>query len=232
MLPPYPAAVPNAYTLEIQIYRGYWMVSWFKKEFGHPEITLAERVGTEVEKLLEELVKEVPPGSEGLILQPYWSPGLRRPGPEARGAIIGFDDVHTRAHVYRAILEGIAYALREGAERTSKRSRVAITELRVAGGGSQSEAAMQLTADIFGLPAYRPHTYEASGLGAAIDAAVGAGVHTDFSSAVKAMTRIGDCFEPDMQAHAVYDDLYRNVYLKMYEKLKPLYEDIRQIIRR
>ena len=232
LLPPYPAAVPNAYTLEIQIYRGYWMVSWFKKEFGHPEVNLAEREGTEVEKLLEELVKEVPPGSEGLILQPYWSPGLRRPGPEARGAIIGFDDVHTRAHVYRAILEGIAYGLREGAERTSKRSRVAITELRVAGGGSQSEAAMQLTADIFGLPAYRPHTYEASGLGAAIDAAVGVGVHTDFESAVKVMTRIGDGYEPDMHNHAIYDDLYRNVYLKMYEKLKPLYEDIRSITRK
>lgn len=231
LLPPYPAAVPNAYTLEIQIYRGYWMVSWFKKEFGHPEVTLAEREGTEVEKLLEQLVREVPPGSEGLILQPYWSPGLRRPGPEARGAIIGFDDVHTRAHVYRAILEGIAYALREGAERTSKRSHVPITELRVAGGGSQSEAAMQLTADIFGLPAYRPHTYEASGLGAAIDAAVGVGIHADFASAVKAMTRIGDRFEPDMQAHAIYDDLYRNIYLKMYEKLKPLYEEIQQIVR-
>ena len=232
LLPPYPAAVPNAYTLEIQIYRGYWMVSWFKKEFGHPERHLAQRNGAEVEQLLEELVREVPPGSEGLILQPYWSPGLRHPGPEARGAIIGFDDVHTRAHVYRAILEGIAYGLREGAERTSKRSRVPITELRVAGGGSQSQAAMQLTADIFGLPAYRPHTYEASGLGAAIDAAVGAGVYPDFDAAVKNMTHIGDRFEPDLSAHAVYDELYRSVYLKMYEKLKPLYEDIRKIIRR
>ena len=58
----------------------------------------------------------------GLTLQPYWSPGVRIPGPEAKGAIIGFGDVHTRAHVYRAILEGLAYALREGAERTERRS--------------------------------------------------------------------------------------------------------------
>ena len=109
-------------------------------------------------------MESVPPGSQGLVLQPYWSPGLRSPGPEARGAIIGFGDVHTRAHIYRAILEGLAYALREGAERTEKRSKVKIKELRVAGGGSQSRAAMQLTADLFGLPASRPHVYEASGL--------------------------------------------------------------------
>ena len=57
----------------------------------------------------------------GLILQPYWSPGVRIPGPEAKGAIIGFGDVHTRAHLYRAILEGLAYALREGGERAAER---------------------------------------------------------------------------------------------------------------
>ena len=122
----------------------------------------------------------MPPGSLGLVLQPFWSPGLRVPGPEAKGAVIGFGDVHTRAHLYRSILEGLAYALREGAERTSKRSGVKITEMRVAGGGSQSDAAMQITADIFGLPTTRPHLYEASGLGAAIDAAVGLGLHPDF----------------------------------------------------
>ncbi len=157
-------------------------------------------------------------------MQPFWSPGLRFPGPEARGAVIGFSDVHTRAHLYRAILEGLAYALREGAERTAKRSGVPITELRVAGGGSQSEAAMQLTADVFGLPASRPHVYEASGLGAAIDAAVGAGLHPDFESAIRAMTRRGATFEPDSKTHARYDELYKGVYKQMYKRLQPLYQ--------
>ena len=63
----------------------------------------------------------------------------------AKGAIIGFGDVHTRAHLYRSILEGLAYALRDGKERTERRSRIPITELRVAGGGSQSDAALQLS---------------------------------------------------------------------------------------
>ena len=125
----------------------------------------------------------------GLMLQPYWAPGVRHPGLDAKGAIIGFGDVHTRAHVYRAILEGLAYALRDGGERIANKTGTALTELRVSGGGSQSDAAMQLTADIFCLPASRPHTYETSGLGAAIVSAVALGIHADFAAAVRAMTR-------------------------------------------
>jgi len=179
--------------------------------------------------LFDELVQAVPPGSQGLVLQPYWSPGLKVPGPEARGAIIGFGDVHTRAHLYRAILEGLAFALREGADRTVKRSGVPITALRVAGGGSQSDAAMQITADVFGLPTARPHVYEASGLGAAIDAAVGLGLHPDFDTAVRAMTHLGETFQPDPETHKIYDALYHKIYLRMYDHLRPLYEEIRKI---
>lgn len=232
LIPPYPAAVPDAYNLELQIYRGYWMVKWFKQQFGHREMALAEELDIQPESLLDELVNQVPPGSEGLVLQPYWSPGVRVPGPEARGAIIGFSDMHTRAHMYRAILEGLAYALREGKERSEKRSGVPITELRVSGGGSQSDAALQLTADIFGLPTARPHTYETSGLGAAMDAAVGLGLHPDFSTAVREMTRVSRVFEPDPDTHRAYDRLYREVYRQMYGQLKPLYERIRSLAER
>lgn len=227
LIPPYPAAAPGYYSFEIQIYRGYWMVTWFKQEFGLREERLAAERGVEPEVLFDDLVRAVPPGSDGLVLQPYWSPGLRFPGPEARGAVIGFSDATTRAHLYRAILEGLAYALREGAERTERRAGVKITELRVAGGGSQSAAALQLTADVFGLPASRPHVYEASGLGAAIDAAVGAGLHPDFPTALREMTRLRDTFEPDAQTHARYEELYHGVYKQMYRRLRPLYERMR-----
>ncbi len=232
LLPPYPAAVPRAYNLEVQVYRGYWMVNWFKQQFGHYEQHLAAEQGVEPEALFDELVRRTPPGSDGLVLQPYWSPGLRYPGPEARGAIVGFNDVHTRAHVYRAILEGVAYALREGKERAERRTHTPITELRVSGGGSQSDAAMQLTADIFGLPAVRPHTYETSGLGAAIDAAVGLGLHADFPSAVRAMTRAGRVFEPNEATHALYNALFERVYRRMYRRLRPLYRVLRHVLDR
>lgn len=229
LLPAYPSAVPGYHTLEVQIFRGYWMVSWFKEEFGHPELEKAALNGIAAEALFDDLIKDVPPGSMGLMLQPFWSPGLKLPGPEAKGAIIGFGDVHTRAHIYRAILEGVAYALREGKERIEKKTGVPITNLRVSGGGSQSDHAMQVTADVFGLPTTRPHLYETSGLGAAIDLAVGVGLHPDFRSAVGAMTRSGDVFDPDPANQRLYDALYRDVYRKMYKKLKPFYERIREI---
>ena len=229
LLPSFPAAVPGYHTVEVEIYRGYWMVNWFKEEFGHPEQAEAKRQGVTAEELFESFLENIPPTSMGLMLQPYWSPGLKSPGPEAKGAIIGFGDVHTRAHVYRSILEGLAYALREGKERIEKRSRRAITSLRVSGGGSQSRAALQLTADIFGLPTIKPHIYETAGLGAAIDAAVGLGFYPDFPSAVNAMTHVGEVYEPDPATHRLYDRLYRQVYRKMYRRLKPLYEKIRAI---
>lgn len=228
-VPPYPAAVPAAYSIEVQIFRGYWMVNWFKEQFGHHEQQQAKDRGVAAEELFDELVDAVPPGAMGLMLQPYWTPGIKQPGPEAKGAVIGFGDVHTRSHFYRAILEGLAYALREGKERIEKRSGVPISVLRVSGGGSQSDAAMQITADIFGLPTARPHIYETSGLGAAMDAAVALKLHPDFASAVTAMTRVARVFEPLPQRRDIYDQLYQRVYRKMYARLKPLYLDIQKI---
>jgi len=229
LIPAYPAAEPDLYNLEIQIYRGYWMVSWFKQEFGMREESIAAELGVEPEELLDDLVRSVPPGSQGLVVQPYWSPGLRSPGPEARGAMIGFSDVHTRAHVYRAILEGLAYALREGKERIEKRTGRRITDLRVSGGGSQSDAAMQLTADIFGLPASRPHVYDTSGLGAAMVAAVGSGIYADFPTALKRMTRLDCTFEPNPSSQEIYEEVYHNVYLRLYRQLRPLYEVLKKL---
>jgi sugar (pentulose or hexulose) kinase len=229
LIPPYPAAVPGAYSLEVQIFRGFWLVSWFKKEFAHLETERAERLDVETETLFDNLLQSVPPGSDGLILQPYWSPGLKVPGPEAKGAIIGFNDSHTRAHLYRAIIEGLGYSLREGAQRTQKRAHIPITELRAVGGGSQSRGVMQISADIFGLPVSRPHVYEASALGAAIDVAVGLGLHTDFQTAVSEMTHISGTFEPNLKNHAIYDDLFNHVYLRLYDRLKPLYAEIKAI---
>lgn len=229
LIPPYPSAAPGRYSLEIQIFRGYWMVSWFKKEFGQKEQEQAENMGMDAEALFDRLVDNTEPGAMGLMLQPYWSPGIIQPGPEAKGAIIGFGDIHSRAHVYRSILEGLAYALREGRERIEKRTRTPITSLRVSGGGSQSRHAMQVTADIFNLPTSRPRIYETSGLGAAINAAVGLGLMPDIQSAVQAMTHTGDVFRPDPRTHKLYDQLYTRVYKKMYRRLKPLYQDIRRI---
>ena len=226
-IPAYPSAIPDHFNSEVMIYRGFWMVNWFKQEFGQNEIDKAQTLGVSAESLFDQLVAQVPPGSMGLMLQPYWSPGLKN--LEAKGAIIGFGDVHTRAHIYRSILEGLAYALREGKENLEKRQKCKIKRLIVSGGGSQSDAALQLTADIFNLPAHRPHTFETSGLGAAINAAVGQGYFANYQQATTAMTRIEQTFLPNQANVQLYNKLYQQVYRKMYRQLKPIYQSIKKI---
>lgn len=228
-VPAYGAAAPGRFNSEIIVQRGYWMVNWFKREFAAEEVLRAQQLGVPPEHLFDDLLRDSPAGAMGLTLQPFWNPGVRIPGPEAKGAIVGFGDVHTRAHLYRAIIEGIAYALREGKERLEKRNRRPVERLMVSGGGSQSDPIMQITADIFGLPATRPHTFEASGLGAAINAAVGAGLYADHAQAVAAMTRPGEHFEPNLEHHRLYNELYTEVYRKLYPRLSPLYRQIRRI---
>ena len=223
LLPSYPAAIPDGYTTEISIYRGYWMVSWFREQFGLAEVERAKAIGVAPESLFDDLINDTPPGADGLVLQPYWSPGIRNPGPEARGALIGFSDMHTRAHVYRAMLEGIAFGLREGCEHIEKRSGVKVRKLRVSGGGAQSDAALQLTADIFNLTVERPHTHETSGLGAAMNAAVGLGLHRNYETALSAMTRSSERFEPNPMHVQTYQHIFKEVYVPMYDRLKPLY---------
>lgn len=227
--PSYPSAIPNHYNTEIMIYRGYWMINWFKKEFGHNEVELAKKTGKTPEELFDEMIQDIPAGSMGLTLQPFWSPGVKIPGIEAKGAVIGFGDVHTRAHLYRSILEGLTYALKEGALRTQKRTGVKIEKLRVSGGGSQSKNALQLTADIFDLPVEKPHTYETSALGAAINCVVGLKLYPDFQTAINNMCRVGEIYLPKPENRDIYKNLYNKVYKKMYKQLKPLYQEIRHI---
>jgi len=227
--PAYPGVVPGTFNPEVAVQRGFWMVSWFKNEFGLREQKLAAERGVAAETLFDDLLRAVSAGSDGLLLQPYWSAGVGPAATEARGAIIGFSEVHTRAHIYRAIIEGIAYALREGKEALEKRRGRAVERLRVSGGGSQSDQVMQITADIFGLEVERPHTFETSGLGAAIAAAVGAGVYPDFDTATSHMTRVKDRFAPNAASRQIYDRLYKDVYKNMYSGLKPSYQAIQAI---
>ncbi len=228
-IPPYPSAIPGVYNTEFQIYRGFWLVSWFKKEFALPEVTLARSRGVVPESLFDQLLEDAPPGSLGLILQPTWSPGVKIPGPEAKGAIIGFGDAHTRSHLYRAIIEGLCYGLKDGALRIEKRSKIKLKEIRVSGGGAQSSPTLQITADIFNLPVLKPHTHETSALGAAIDAAVGLDYFPSFKQALTEMTSVEKMFEPQPRRVEIYHELFHRVYKHIYARLKPYYQRIREI---
>jgi len=221
------AAIPGHWALEGFVGRGYWMVSWFKGEFGKREEEEALRLGVAPEVVLDKQLTDIPAGSMGLLVQPYWHP--RENDPLSKGTIIGFSGEHTRKHVYRAIIEGIGYELRRLGELMVKHSGNAITELRVGGGGSQSDEIMQITADVFGLPARRMHTSNLAALGAAIDVAVALGVHQSFPDAVGRMVRVKSTFKPVNENVKIYDRLFKEVYVKMYPALSPLHHTIADI---
>lgn len=226
-MPAYPASIPGHYNPEVEIFRGYWMITWFKNEFGYKEVAEAEAKGLVPEILLNRLLEEVPPGSLGLICQPFWKAGLK--DPIAKGALIGFGDAHKREHIYRSVVEGLAFALLDGKERIERKGHTRIRQLGVSGGASQSDEICQISADIFNLPLVRGKTYETSGLGAAIISAVGSGVYPDFATAIERMVQYGDTFTPDAQHTAFYRRLYERVYRRMYGRLKPLYHAIREV---
>ena len=223
-LPAYGAVVPGWYNMEVQVYRGYWMLGWFSKNFAEKETDVAEVQKKAVEEILNAQLANVPPGSDGLVLQPYWGPGLRR--PLAKGGIVGFSDIHTKSHMYRAIIEGIAYALRDGLEGIERSQRHKVKEIRISGGGSQSDSICQITADIFGLPVSRVQTYETTSLGAAEAVFIATGRFKTPDEAKEAMSHVKDTFIPNKLAHQQYQFLFKKVYLKMYPQLKDVYKDI------
>ena len=229
-LPAYAAAVPNLYNLDVQIYRGYWMLKWFASEFASELEQEARLRNIAIEKILDEWLDDVTPGSDGLVLQPYWGPGLAR--PLAKGAIIGFSNIHTRKHIYRAIVEGIAFALREGLESIEKSQKHKVKSLRISGGGSLSDTICQITADIFGLEISRVQTIESTSLGAAIATFTAIKEFDSIEEAVNKMTKLSQTFKPDKKRHELYNRIYEDVYLSVYPHLEELNITINEIFKR
>ncbi|MEW6032872.1 MAG: FGGY-family carbohydrate kinase [Bacillota bacterium] len=223
----WPSAVPGAWNPEFFLFRGYWLVSWFREQFGYREEEEAHKEGLVTEEVLNRRAADIRPGSDGLVVQPYWTPTSI--APAARGAVVGWTDVHTRAHLYRAILEGIAYALRDGIPLLERDFGTKIKDVRVSGGGAKSDVAMQITADVFGLPAGRPHTVETCALGAAINAAMAAGWYRDADEAAAAMTRTERVFEPIAANVALYEELYQGVHRRLYPALKDIHRTLNKV---
>lgn len=226
-MPAYPAVLPGLFNPEVEVFRGFWMIIWFKNQFGHKEVLEAEKKEIPVEEVLNDLLKQSPAGSMGLIVHPYWSPGLVE--PSAKGAMIGFGDVHKKQHVYRAIIEGLAFALFEGKEKIEKVTKTKIKKLTVSGGASKSDEICQIAADVFNLPIVRGETTETSGLGAAIITAFGTGNFNSIEETISKMVKYKTEFYPNKKNVKIYRQLYKKVYKKINKKMKPFYKEIREI---
>ena len=229
-LPAYPGVLNDHYNPEIEIYRGLWLLSWFVKEFGTADAIDAKEMGMAPEALLDARIRDLPAGSDGLLLQPYWTAGILH--PDSLGAVIGFSDYHTRYHFYRAIIEGLCLELYMALRIMEDRSGLTIHEIRIGGGGAKSDVVCQIAADVFGLPVVRSQTHEACSIGSSMVAFVAKGVFADFDEAAKAMVHVKDTFRPNEKNHETYNEIYEQAYRKIYPRLRPIYQKLIQVKRR
>jgi len=213
------SCVPHRYLYESTGIRGgMWHISWFKGIIGEDLAQRARAAGRSVEELLEEEAVRVPAGSDGLLTVPDWlAPATAL---HKKGVMIGFDQRHTRGHMYRSIMEAIAMRMKNNLDGMAGSLGTAAERLVVCGGGSNSDLFMQIVADVYGLPAVRNRINGAAGLGAAISVAVATGVYGDYAEAVREMVHQEDEFLPIEANMRVYRIINEGSYRELTTMLE------------
>jgi xylulokinase len=181
--------------------------------------------GVTFDELLLPAAK-IPPGSEGLLFLPYLS-GERTPYPDplARGAFVGLTVRHTQPHFTRAVLEGVAFGLRDSMELIREAGLGHINQVRVSGGGARSALWRQILADVMAVELVTVNTTEGAAFGAALLAGVGFGIWTNVEESCEATIRILDAISPQEKAVEQYRHLY-SIYRSLYPALKPVFNAI------
>ena len=180
------------------------------------------------------LAVDIPPGSEGLLFLPYLT-GERTPHPDplARAAFVGLTVRHSQAHMTRAVLEGVAFGLRDSMELIKQASgemistpgvtKSRIEQVRVSGGGSRSALWRQILADVMDTELVTVNTTEGAAFGAALLAGVGAGEWATVNESCLAVIRISQSTRPNQRVSEVYEQAYP-LYRELYHALKPTFD--------
>jgi xylulokinase len=169
---------------------------------------LAPLAGGDALPKIAALAAESPPGARGLIFLPYLS-GERMPhnDPDARAALIGLSTEHTIGDIARAVMEGVAFNLREILDIT-RATGAAVDEMRLIGGGARSEIWPRILADVYEMPVTLLASEEGTAIGAALLAATGAGAFGSVPEAADACVRAGRVIAPRTETAAVYREQY------------------------
>lgn len=218
------ACVPDNYLYESNgIRRGMWTISWFMDTIGNECKAYADEKNINIEDLFEEEAKKVPVGSDGLMtVLDFLAP---TDAPYRKGTMIGFDGRHTRGHIYRSIMEGIAITMKNRIDDMCNELGIKIDNLTLSGGGANSRLFMQIFADVFGVRTQRNIVNAGAGLGAAICVAVALGEYNSFDEAVKNMVNVKDEYEPDLENHKKYNLMNEKVYKKIQHMTDNLYQE-------
>lgn len=208
------ACTPREYLYESNgIRRGMWTISWFKALLGDEIALKAKALGILPEEYLNNEAQNVPAGSNGLMTVLDWLAPTDK--PYKKGLIVGFDARHTRAHMYRSILEGIALTMKNHFDAMCSELEIKVDDLIISGGGSNSDLFMQIFSDVFGIPASRNFVNDSASLGAAICVAVAVDFYKDFKTAVRNMVKIKDTFKPIEKNTQLYklmnDEVYKHI---------------------
>ena len=211
--------IPEKYLINGCMATSGSIIKWFRQQFAQEMDYQA----------LDAEGSSVPPGSSGLVLLPYFL-GEKTPinDPLARGVLFGLALSHTRAHVYRAVLEGIAYGFKHHLVVLSERGLRA-TKGRVSNGGARSVLWSQITADVLGLPLEQIANHPGSSLGAAFVAGIGIGAFKSWGD-IERFIEIAGVVEPDLAAHARYQQLF-GIYLDLYDSLKGKFPDLLEALK-
>ena len=215
-------AVPGSYTLETFIGGGTLNIAWFVAKFAGVD-TRALGLDLSPEQVLETAAAQLPPGSDGLLALPYWA-GALTPywDPDAKGALVGLTGSHGKSHVYRALLEGIAFEQRLLTDGAEAGLEAPVSEIIALGGGSRSPVWCQIIADVLRRPVRVVNQPESTSLGAGMLAAAAVGLHESIGQAAAAMSAATAHFEPDPARAETYGELYA-VYRTIYPALKETY---------
>jgi xylulokinase len=215
-------AIPDMYMIHTFTNGGMTM-RWFRDQFCSPEMNVERCSGGDAYYLIDQEVRAVPPGSDGLVMLPHLSGSLAPDvNAKAKGVWFGFSLAHTRPHFARAIMESLGYIMRRNIDALGQMG-ITITEARAIGGGSRSAVWNQIQADINQIRIVTMRAAEAPCLGAAILAGKGAGVFSDVEAAVTRMAAVKTSYEPDAGKAAVYAEGYA-LYKKLFADLAGCFE--------
>lgn len=221
-------AVPGTWHLMGVMLSAGGSFRWYRDALGDLERIRAEESGQDAYDLLIEAAAEVPPGCEGLLFLPYLS-GERTPYPDpnARGVFFGLTLRHGKAHLTRAVLEGVTYGLRDSLE-LMRALGLSIEQVRASGGGARSSLWRQILADVFDTEIVTVNVTEGAAYGAALLAGVGAGVYDSVAEACDMVIRMTGRTQPG-PAVLIYEDYYPR-YRALYPALAPEFQAVAQVV--
>ena len=213
------ASVPGKWTAMSCTLAAGLSLRWLRDACCEGEVQRAAQAGVDPYVLMGDMAAGVPLGADRLLYLPYLM-GERcpHPDPDCRGVFFGLSAMHTRAHLVRAVMEGVAYSQAECVE-VFREMGVPVERMTACGGGARSPLWRQMLADLYGCPVATLAVDEGPALGAAILAGVGAGVYADVAEAADALVRPAGAQQPDAAAHAAYQP-YFALYKRLYRDLR------------